>query len=185
VPGEEGGDVRKLALVFTVMVTVAALTGASYALARGGDHGKKSFRASLNGWNENPSVVTPGDGSLRMTLDDDVLKFTLEYEDMQADVTQAHIHIGGRFENGGISVFFCGPQPAAGDKPVCPLREGTVTGEIDAADVIGPNNQGVGPMEFDRLVEAIKHGDTYANVHTTRSPSGEIRGQIRRGHGRG
>jgi hypothetical protein len=33
------------------------------------------------------------------------------------------------------------------------------------------------------LVELLRDGDTYANVHSTKFPGGEIRGQVRRGFG--
>ena len=55
---------------------------------------------------------------------------------------------------------------------------GTVTGVITPADVIGPTNQGIEPGSFEELVRAIDAGATYANVHSTRWPAGEIRGQI-------
>jgi hypothetical protein len=38
--------------------------------------------------------------------------------------------------------------------------------------------QGLEPGEFDELVDAIRAGVTYVNVHTTKFPGGEIRGQI-------
>jgi hypothetical protein len=34
------------------------------------------------------------------------------------------------------------------------------------------------PTAFEELVRAIRAGFTYANVHTTRWPGGEVRGQI-------
>jgi hypothetical protein len=57
-----------------------------------------------------------------------------------------------------------------------------VSGTITSADVIGPAGQGIAPGEFDELVRALREGATYANVHTTLYPGGEIRGQID-GHG--
>jgi CHRD domain len=44
--------------------------------------------------------------------------------------------------------------------------------------VIGPAGQGISAGQFDELVDAIRAGATYANVHTTLYPGGEIRGQI-------
>ena len=53
-----------------------------------------------------------------------------------------------------------------------------MTGTIAAADVIGPAAQGIAPGEFRELVRAMRAGATYANVHSTTFPAGEIRGQI-------
>jgi hypothetical protein len=54
-----------------------------------------------------------------------------------------------------------------------------VTGTARATDVIGPTAQGIAPGEFAKILDAIRSGAAYANVHTTRFPGGEIRGQIR------
>ena len=53
-----------------------------------------------------------------------------------------------------------------------------MTGTITPADVIGPASQGIGAGQFDKLVDAIRAGVTYVNVHTPSFPAGEIRGQI-------
>ena len=45
--------------------------------------------------------------------------------------------------------------------------------------MIGPAGQGVEAGSFAELVRAIRAGYTYVNVHTTRWPGGEIRGQIK------
>jgi hypothetical protein len=49
---------------------------------------------------------------------------------------------------------------------------------IIPTDVIGPASQGIGPGDFGKLVDAIRSGVTYVNVHTPMFPAGEIRGQI-------
>ena len=60
-------------------------------------------------------------------------------------------------------------------------RTGSViSGTIVAADVVGPAGQGIAATEFAEVVRAIRHGATYANVHTRRSGTGEIRGNIKR-----
>ena len=85
------------------------------------------------------------------------------------------MHFGSHDHNGGVAVFFCGGST----KPTpCPNVGGTVTGTWVPADVVGPNAQGIEPGAFDELVAAIRAGHTYANVHTTRWPNGEIRGQV-------
>ena len=85
----------------------------------------------------------------------------------------AHIHFGQRSVNGGVAASLCG----GGGKPACP-QSGTVTGTVVPADVVGPAGQGIAAGEFDELVAAIRAGRTYANVHSTKFPPGEIRGQI-------
>ena len=87
--------------------------------------------------------------------------------------------MGARAVNGGVSAFLCtnlGNGPIG--TPTCPLTEGTVTGVITPATVVGPANQGIAAGEFGELVRAIRAGATYANLHTTANAGGEIRGQI-------
>jgi len=62
--------------------------------------------------------------------------------------------------------------------PACPAS-GKVTGTVTATDVIGPAAQGIAPGEFAEALRALRAGMTYANVHSTKFPGGEIRGQIK------
>jgi hypothetical protein len=134
-------------------------------------------RAHLTGYQEVPSISTTGRGRFIADIDDDnqVITYQLSYSGLEgATTTQAHIHFAQRSVNGSISAFLCG----GGDKPACPATAGTVIGEIDSADVIGPTDRGIEPGAFGELVRAIRAGLTYANVHTDKWPGGEIRGQI-------
>jgi CHRD domain len=60
----------------------------------------------------------------------------------------------------------------------CPNVSGTVEDDVTPADVIGPNGQGIEPGSFAEIVRAMRSGTSYVNIHTTRWPAGEIRGQI-------
>ncbi len=53
---------------------------------------------------------------------------------------------------------------------------------ITAANVIGPGGQDVAPGELDEVIEALRDGVAYANVHSTLWPSGEIRSQLGHDH---
>jgi hypothetical protein len=87
----------------------------------------------------------------------------------------AHIHLGQRDVNGGVSVFFCGGPTT----PACTPGSGSFSGTFTATDVIGPVGQGIAAGELSELIAAIRAGRTYANVHTDKHPGGEIRGQVR------
>lgn len=171
----------KLAVGVAIMGAMAIAGTAAVA-----DHGSKQFRASLDGYEEVPVVMTTGSGSFRATVTPsaDGFEYRLSYSGLEGNVTQAHIHVGQRLANGGISAFFCsnlGNGPA-GTQP-CPPSPATITGTITADDVIGPANQGVAAGEIAELLRAMRAGVTYANVHSTMAPGGEIRGQIRSGRG--
>jgi hypothetical protein len=167
---------RKI-LFLTVLVVVALAAAGATALATGG--GGKNFSTKLTGFQEVPAISTGASGSFDAKLDGDELTYELSYSGIEGGTAvAAHIHLGQRGVNGGVIAFLCG----GGDKPACPATAGTVIGVIDPADVIGPAGQGIAPGEFDELINAMRAGVTYANVHS--DPmwlGGEIRGQIQRG----
>ena len=172
---------RKALITLLLGAAIAVVATASVALANG-DGGKNSFKAVLNGYNEvvGPgSISTTGHGIFRATIDEDsqTISYTLTYSELENAATQAHVHFAQRHVGGGVIYFLCG----GGDKPPCPSPGGTVTGTVDPADIIGPNGQGIEPGSFAEAVRAMRAGATYANVHSTRWPQGEIRGQLRRG----
>jgi hypothetical protein len=140
--------------------------------------GKKRVKATLNGYQEDPSVSTTGHGTFSAVIDDEAetIQYVLTYEGLESTPTLfAHIHFGSHDHAGGVAAFLCGGST----KPApCPPIGGTVTGTIVPADVVGPAGQGIEPGAFSELVAAIRVGHAYANVHTQRWPAGEIRGQI-------
>jgi hypothetical protein len=166
---------RRRTFVLVLAVLAAGLLVTSLA---GAGAGKKNLKADeLTGYQENPDVSSTGTGSFEATIDDDAqtITYELSYSGIEGgDAFAAHIHFGKRAVNGGVSAFLCG----GGDKPACPATEGTVTGVIDAADIVGPAGQGIEAGSFTELVAAMRAGHTYANVHSPRWPGGEIRAQI-------
>jgi CHRD domain-containing protein len=174
---------KRIALLVCAMLLVSAGVVLSVGISQ--------IKAILTGWEEVPVISTDASGELRARInkDEDQVEFELTYSDLEADATQAHIHVGQPGVNGGISVWLCSnlaspPTPAGFNRP-CPLRGGTVTGTFGPADVVGPASQGVAAGEFDELVRAIRERKTYANVHSTLFPGGEIRSQIDPGRGEG
>lgn len=147
------------------------------------DEAAGELRARLIGFQEIPAISTTGHGTFRASLSENgttTLDFELTYADLEGNaeggaVTGAHIHLGQRGVAGAISVHLCG----SGGRPACPAPPATVTGTITAADVAGPAAQGIAAGELAELLRAARAGVTYVNVHTTRFPGGEIRGQIK------
>jgi CHRD domain len=154
---------------------------------------RRVFRGTLNGFQEvvNPAgqgaVSTPATGDFRATLrnNETVMEYELSYQDLSADITQAHIHFGQPSTTGGIMVWLCQTPPEfvdpAGLAPTCPgLREGTVTGTITSDNVIGgAAAQGIAATEFSEMIAAMRNGAAYVNVHTRAFLPGEIRGNVR------
>jgi hypothetical protein len=159
---------RRVLVALLVVGTVGVFT--SMAMA---SHG--GFHADLTGFQEVPAISTTGEGSLIATVvDGPALQYRLAYSGLEGgSVLFAHIHLGQRDVNGGVSAFLCG----GGDKPACPLS-GSVRGRIDPADIVGPSGQGIASGEFEEVLAAMEAGVTYANVHTEMFPGGEIRGPV-------
>jgi len=176
----------KLALRGLVLGAAIALLGvASYAIAGGGT---RNFNGDpMIGYEENPDIssVATGEFTARLSDDGNSLHYKLTYSGLEGAVTQAHVHFGKRAVNGGVSYFLCGTAAAPGPAgtPACPTPGGTVEGDIDAADVIGPSPQGIEPGAFKEILAAMRAGSAYANVHSTKWPGGEIRAQITKGRG--
>jgi hypothetical protein len=137
------------------------------------------------------AIFSPGNGTLQLSLDkgQQTISYTLTYTPMSSAVTQAHIHFGKEHVPGGIMVFFCTNQsngPTA-NTPTCPTPSGTppsatVAGTWSAANVIAVPGQNITVNDFNALIATLESDTAYGNIHTTNFPSGEIRGQIRKGN---
>lgn len=130
----------------------------------------KTFRAILRGRNEVPPVrtVATGNATFRLNQACSALRFTLVVRNI-ARVTQAHIHLGRRGENGPIVVTLFGPS-----KFGISVRRGVIRGVATNADLEGP----LRGRTLRDLIAEIERGNAYVNVHTLQNPNGELRGQI-------
>jgi CHRD domain len=139
--------------------------------------------ADPNGFDEVPTLSSPAraDFRARLNKEETEIAFSLKYAGFTTPVAQAHIHFGRTAINGGIMVFLCsnlGNGPAG--TPACPATEGTVTGTLTAAGMVGgAAGQGIAAGEFAEMVDAIRAGATYVNIHTQQFPGGEIRDQVK------
>jgi len=141
--------------------------------------------ALLTGYEESPSVSTTATGEFTATIapDGDTIFYSETFSGLQGTVTQSHIHVGQLGVNGSIVIFLCQTEAnrdPTGLAPQCP-QQGTVSGEITTANVIAGSMapQQLAAGDLAAVIAAIRAGAAYANVHTTPSPGGEIRGQVR------
>jgi hypothetical protein len=132
------------------------------------------FTTTLNGANETPppgnsSVST---GTATFTLDGGTMAWTASSAPLAGRLSGFHIHLGDAGVAGPVVVTLTGSLVQAVDK-------GTDGGgSFTAPDTTAKNADG-GAMSFDDLVEAMRTGHTYVNMHDTPSyGGGEIRGQL-------
>ena len=163
--------------IATPLVAMVLLSVASSAIAR------DDLEARLKSYQEVPAVSSAATGRFKASIDkaSNTIRYELSYAGLEGDVRQSHIHIGQRGVNGGITIWLC--QTAANVSPIattplCP-QSGSVNGVVSAADVIGPVGQGIAATEITKVLAAVRAGVAYVNVHSSRFPAGEIRGQLR------
>jgi hypothetical protein len=144
-----------------------------------------TFKADLTGASELPEPKdSKATGELRLVLSPDgrKLSYTLTVTNI-LNPAGADLHLGPPIANGPLVVKLFPVRGAAPKKGEFSgvLAEGT----IDAADLIGP----LAGSELSELIEQIREGNAYTNVHTSDGVDppnsgpgdyrlGEIRGQI-------
>jgi hypothetical protein len=133
----------------------------------------RNFVAPLSGDQEVPAADTRARGNTTFQLREDGLHYRLIVANIQ-NVSMAHIHLAPAGVNGPVAVWL---YPSA---PPPQLIEGRfsgvlATGVITAENLVGP----LAGASLGDLLDLMRAGGTYVNVHTSQFPGGEIRGQIR------
>jgi uncharacterized protein (DUF1800 family) len=99
-----------------------------------------------------------GSGSLQLSADESQAILRYSYANLSTPVSGAHIHSDA---HGGAIIFDI--------DDATPNADGSYTWEI----------MGVGALSAADVVQVIKTGQAYINVHTANYPAGEIRGNFR------
>jgi CHRD domain-containing protein len=176
---------RRLKIGIATAAFAALAAGSLMANDRDDDRGRQKSRffvhATLEGYQEVPAISSTGTGKFRAWVDTvaNTITWKLSYDALEGDVAQAHVHFGQMTANGGISFFLCtnlGNGPAG--TQLCPAGPAELTGVITADLVTGPAGNGIEAGAFAEIAAAIRNGTAYANVHSSKWPAGEIRGQL-------
>ena len=151
----------KLLLFVVLAVVLAASTG--FAM-------EKSFKAKLTPKEETKKPVSKATGKAEFKLSKDgmTLSYKVHVKNIM-DPNAAHIHMAKKGADGPPVAGLTSEAKTGKFSGV--FAEGTITDK----DLIGPLQ---GKTIAD-LVNTIKSGDAYVNVHTAGNPDGEIRGQIK------
>jgi hypothetical protein len=152
---------------------VAALALAS-AGCNSATEGKEFFQADLSGANEVPARDTAATGVCGFVVTGNRVDFSITTTGLSSGVVGAHIHLAPTGANGPVRVPFINPN-LAGTNTVTPFPapdEGILMeNSFTASDVTGG-------LTLDDILNAMRNGDAYCNIHTSNFPGGEIRGQI-------
>ncbi|MDG2243447.1 MAG: CHRD domain-containing protein [Rhodospirillaceae bacterium] len=151
-------------MIFKRLIALAALIGvlfpnpSSAAPDYAGTEGPPiKFRTALSADEQSAPTESPGSGLAEFVLDRPTqrLEWTVTYGKMTSNATGAHIH-GPQTPGGNAGVLF----DLAPDGMSSPL-----TGSVVLND---------GELEY------LLTGRLYVNIHSTRYPAGELRGQVMR-----
>jgi hypothetical protein len=148
---------------------------AAAAMQAAGQAAKSTFTAQLAGANEVPPADSRARGNavFQVSADGSEVSYRLNVANIE-NVTQAHIHIGVEGVTGPVVVWLYPSSPPA---QLIPGRSSgpLATGVITQSSLVG---QWAG-QPLSTLIDAMRSGAVYVNVHTSQYPPGEVRGQIR------
>jgi CHRD domain len=166
-----------------VLTLATALLSVGFIAACGGSKSTQpsniTYTATLAGANEKPNAINSnGTGTFTGTLNPttNTFSWTVNYSGLTSNVSQGHIHGPADANTAtGVIVNFANPVGGTGTLTTG-ATSGTASGSISLAGAVNTS----GSISGDSLRKLLDAGLTYANIHTSNNPGGEIRGQIHR-----
>jgi hypothetical protein len=161
---------KKILIVVAAVIALATLSFAADNMSDKPMVEKMTFVASLTSGEVMPAITSEAKGKATFHLSKDgmSLRYKVWVKNLE-DVTAAHIHTGKMGQNGPPIALI--KFTAKAGKFSGTLAKGVITDKELMTSYKGKTMQD--------LLDAIKSGDTYVNVHTKKNPDGEIRGQLK------
>jgi CHRD domain len=148
---KEGNVMKLVSLLAALAASVLALSASSVAATRA-----TVWTAALSSGQEVPPQVVKdaaAHGLFKGTLSGNKLSWKLTFAKLTGPAIAAHIHMGAKGASGNVVVPLCAGSAC----------KSGLTGMATITPA---------------LMAAFKKHDLYVNVHTTKNPNGEIRGQL-------
>jgi hypothetical protein len=178
---------KKLSLTFLTLVALLTLSSLALIVSVSADptaqEEPNNFTTQLDGDQEVPPRTTNATGQANLQIRDEThLDFSIDMIDTK-NVVAVHIHCAPVGENGAVGATLYAISTGS---------EGVPGGDIERIEgaITGPDfGNECGWADLAAVVEAMRNGNTYVNVHTDDGvdppdtgpgdfPDGEIRGQI-------
>jgi hypothetical protein len=128
-----------------------------------------SFTGALNAAGGVPPTNSTATGTVTLDFDgESTVQYRIDVTALNGPTT-AHIHSGATGATGPVRVTLF--DAAGTGTPTTPVNGELVEDSFTESDVQGIN--------FEALIEELRNGSAYVDVHTSAFPDGEIRGQVR------
>jgi hypothetical protein len=128
----------------------------------------QELSTSLNGMQEIPSNNSSAIGLASFkVMDNNFVWYGINLTRLDK-VMEAHLHLGKIGTNGDPIVMLFNSGPTG------PINGTLVSDKFEAADFLGP----MSGKSITDIVDKMKSGEIYVNIHTGSFPDGELRGQI-------
>jgi uncharacterized protein YhjY with autotransporter beta-barrel domain len=163
------------------MLRLLSFTSFAIALAASPAAAQNAFFANLRGAAENPPAASPGSGFALVLFDPtfQTMSVRTSFSGLTTPTVDAHIHCcAPPTANAGVAVGF---RPAAFPLGVT-AGQFSANFDLNSAATYNPPfvtaNGGTAASARTALINGTQAGLAYVNIHTTRFPGGEIRGQL-------
>lgn len=172
--------IETLAASLALTLAIAAAPAAAHIVV---------YEATLTGPDEFPTNTSPGTGTARVTVDEDLLTMRVQvsFSGLTGNTTASHIHCctpnalgqplaGVATETPTFVDFPLGVRNGTYDHTYSLALRTTYNASTAASSFFVLNGGGTISGAMNALIGGLDNGTAYLNIHTSTFPGGEIRG---------